>query len=353
MSRAALLAAGLGLAVAACSAPALPSELARAYDREQAGDVDGALAAYRAAAVATCDVAAPSRKEREDCGRALVGEAELLERDGRTEPAIAAYAAIAERTGGDPPPSALGLFRAGRLAYDQDHAEQAAGYLWRVVVEYPDEAFAADAIEFIVARTRGHDAKALWARLSGLYPQVADTQVADNLMWWLADVSEHELADATTARALYDRLPTEHPTSGLRDDARWRAAALSRSHGDFEGAVRRLRGLLATREVAIGAGSYFSVWLDDAQLTLGRVLRDDLHRLDDAAAAFARLPEDYPRSILVDDALDELATTLEAKGDPAGVCRAAARLLAHDAESKFAPRARERRAQHACPEARR
>jgi hypothetical protein len=32
------------------------------------------------------------------------------------------------------------------------------------------------------------------------------------------------------------------------------------------------RNELATREVAFGAGSYFSIWLDDAQLELGKIL---------------------------------------------------------------------------------
>ncbi len=338
------------VATAACSASALPSELARAYEREQAGDDAGALAAYRATSARLCAEPGPSRQERDDCARALVGEAELLERTGEVDQAIAAYAAIPSRTGGAAPPSALGLFRAGRLSYDRDRVDVAAGYLWKVVADYPDEAFAADAIGFIVERTRRIDARALWARLSELYPALDARDVADNLLWWLAELAEHELADPMAARALYDRIPTDHPTSGLRDDARWRGATLSRAAGDFEGAVTRLRGLLATREVSLGAGSYFSVWLDDGQLLLGRVLRDDLKRPDAAQAAFAKLPSDYPRSILVDDALDELAATALARGDAQAACQASARLLAHDPDSRFAARARERRAAHDCPE---
>src|SRR5205085_6411683 len=104
-------------------------------------------------------------------------------------------------------------------------------------------------------------------------------------------------------------------------DARWNAARLSRALGDPKGAVDRLRGLLATREISIGAGSYFSIWLDDAQLLLGQILRDDLHDLPAAAAAFRKLPKDYPASVLKDDALYELAVTLEQAGDHAGACR--------------------------------
>ncbi len=79
--------------------------------------------------------------------------------------------------------------------------------------------------------------------------------------------------------------------------------------------MTRLRGLLATREVAIGAGSYFSIWLDDAQLLLGVILRDDLKDYPAAIKAFEKLPKDYPASTLRDDALFELAKTHHAAGD--------------------------------------
>jgi tetratricopeptide (TPR) repeat protein len=339
------LAGAILAAVAGCSAPALPAELSHAYERESAGDVDGALAAYRQAQ-GRC-VGAVSRVDRDDCARALLGEAELLERNDRTAEAITAYAAIPERTGNAPPPSAQALWRAGRLSYESDHVPEAAAYLWRLIGEFPDEAFAGDAVGFIVERTRSVDHQTLWQRLSTLYSSLDHTQVADNLLWALADLAEHELADPKAARELYDRIPRDHPESGLRDDARWHAARLSRSAGDPAGAAERLRALLATREVALGAGSYFSIWLDDAQLELGRVLRDDLHDLGAAASAFNRLPKDYPASILIDDALDELATTELARGDAGAACQAAARLLKKDPESRFAARARERSA--ACP----
>ena len=342
MIRARLGGAMLAALLAACSAPALPADLGRAYERESAGDVEGALAAYRAAQ-GRC-VGASSRIDREDCARALIGEAELLEREGRNDEAIRAYAAIPERSGNAPPPSAQALWRAGRLAYEADRVPEAAAFLWKLIAELPDEAFAGDAVGFIVERTRDVDARGLWARLSALYPGLDHTAVADNILWALADLAEHELADPGAARELYDRIPRDHPDSGLRDDARWHAARLSRSAGDARGAVERLRALVATREVALGAGSYFSIWLDDAQLELGRVLRDDLRDLAAAASAFARLPKDYPASILVDDALDELAATELARGDTGAACKAADRLLRHDPESRFASRARERRA---------
>jgi tetratricopeptide (TPR) repeat protein len=335
---AAALAAAVGLC--ACSAPATLSDLRTAERRADAGDVDGAVAAYHAAQV-SCAALRPARRARDACGEALLGEAELLERAGRTPAAIEAYLAIPARAAGDPMPAAIATYRAGELLLRDHQVAPAWTALWRVVTDFPDEPIAADALRALLTDGRGRDARALADQLGQLLTPLAQTQVADNLLWSLADLNEHELANPAAARALYDRIPVDTPTSGLRDDARWHAARLSRLLGDPRGAVERLRALLATREVALGAGSYFSIWLDDAQLELGKVLRDDLGDLPGAAAAFRRLPADYPASILRDDALYELAVTLERMRDHPGACDALARLAKQFADSKYLARGRD------------
>jgi len=333
----------IAIVLVACSAPAPLPELARAERAERAGKTDDALAAYRAAQ-RTCTGIEGERRRHELCGQALIGEAQVLADAGRTDEAIAAYAAIPERAGGDPPPSAQGLFRAGQLALDRasqktppDDAGVAEAWklLWRVVTDYPDEAFAGDATALLLRDGRGRDAKALFEQLGTLVGALDESKVADNLLWSMADLAEHELGDKAAARALYDRIDEDHPDSGLRDDAYWHAAHLSRELGDPQGAVTRLRAFLKTREVAIGAGSYFSIWLDDSQLFLGQILRDDLHDNAGAAAAFRQLGLDYPASILRDDAEIELAETLAIAGDKDGACAALARLRQQWPDSKF------------------
>ena len=327
------LAASL-LAAAACSAPANLPELAQAERQERDGELDQAVASYRAAQ-RTCTRLEPVRRRKEICAMALLGEAELLERQGHSRQAIDAYAAIPARSGGDPPPSAQGLYRAGVLSIDAGDERAGWTFLWKVVSDFPNEAFAGDAVGVLVRDGRHRNASALAAELSRLVPLLARTQVADNLLWELADLAEHELGDRAAARAYYDRIPAEYPASGLRDDARWHAARLSREAGDARGAIERLRALVRTREVAYLAGSYFSIWLDDAQLELGRVLRDDLGDLPAAAAAFRRLPEDYPDSILIDDSVLELADTLARGGDRAGACAQLRRLAQRWPDSKY------------------
>ncbi len=328
----------------ACSASAPLSELSTAERRADAGDVDGAIAAYRAAQ-AKCTTLRPPRRARAACADALLGEAEVLEHAGRRREAIDAYLAIPGRAAEDPTTSATAVHRAGELLLRAGEVTAAWTALWRVVTEWPDEQAAGDALRALIEDGRHRDARALADQISQVLTPLAETKVADNLVWSLADLAEHELANLAAARGYYDRIPSDFPTSGMRDDARWHAARLSRVLGDSQGAVTRLRALVATREVAFGAGSYFSVWLDDAQLELGRVLRDGLADLPGAIAAFERLPKDYPASILRDDALFELAITHARAGDPAKACATFARLAAQSPDSKY----RARRTELGCP----
>lgn len=327
----------LGLAVLlGCSAPATLPELVTADHRAEAGDIDGAVSAYRAAQ-AKCGRLRPVRRATSACSDALLGEGEVLERGNRKNEAIAVYLAVPGKTA-DPVTASTATYRAGELLLEAGKTVDAWTALWKVVTDWPDEPVAADALRSLLDDGRHRDARALADQISKLITPLVETQIADNLVFALADLDEHELANPQAARAFYDRIPADYPKSGLRDDARWKAANLSRELHDPQGAVVRLRALLATREVSFGAGSYFSIWLDDAQLLLGQILRDDLHDLPGAAAAFRKLPKDYPASILRDDALYELAVTLAAAGDHAGACTAMADLKKLEPDSKYLAR---------------
>lgn len=324
----------------ACSAPATLPELVQAEKAADRGDVDGAVRAYHEAQD-SCRSLKPPRRARQACADALLGEAEVLERAGRKQDAIKTYLAIPPRVPDDDTTAATATYRAGSLLLDAGRDVDAWTALWRVVTDWPDEPIAGDALEKLLDDGRRRNARALADQMAKLLTPLAETQVGDNLVWALADLSEHELDNREAARALYDRIPLDYPKSGMRDDARWHAARLSKELGDARGAVERLRALLATREVAFGPGSYFSIWLDDAQLELGVVLRDDLKDYAGAMAAFRRLPEDYPASILRDDALYELAITQLRAGDKPAACATRAKLAQEAPESKYLARTEE------------
>ena len=327
----------LALVLGACSAPATMSELTTAERRADSGDTEGAVAAYREAQ-GKCGSLKPARRAKATCADALLGEAEVLEHAGRLQAAADTYLAIPARAPSDTATSATAIERAGELQLRLGAVVPAWTSLWRVVTDFPDEAPASDALRVLLRDGRSRDPHALADQLAKVLTAVADSGSADNIVWSLADLTEHELANPAAARALYDRIPKDYPKSGLRDDARWHGARISRTLGDPQGAVTRLRGLLATREVAWGAGSYFSIWLDDAQLELGRVLRDDLKDLPGAIAAFEKLPKNYPASILKDDALFELAMTQHLAGDQGKACAAIAKLVAQSPDSKYRAR---------------
>jgi tetratricopeptide (TPR) repeat protein len=172
-----------------------------------------------------------------------------------------------------------------------------------------------------------------------LYPALTGTRTGDNVLYVLADLAENDLEAPADALAHLDRLAVTYPSradSGLYDDALWHGARLARAAGDARGAAARLSTLLDSYEVAsLGIGSPLSVWLDDAQLELGRVLRDDLGAHAEALAAFRRLPRDYPDSILVDDAGFEAALTLARMGRAAEACAALAELRRDWPDSRY------------------
>ena len=304
---------GAMIAAAACSAPALFPDLERAESLERGGDIDAALEAYTRA-MASCRSIRSQRRRRQTCASAYLGRAALLERAGRIEQAAAAYQSIARHLRDDPASVSRGLFVAGKLAMRLKQDKRAYRLLWNVVTEFPDENSAPGALRLIVTDGRARNATQLVLILQALANALHNSGIGDNLYYHIADLSRNEFDDAPTALRFLDTLVQNYPLSGLRDEALWYGAELSRKLGDPRGAAKRYRLLLATREVALGAGSYFSIWLDNAQLALGIVLRDELGDLDGALTAFAQLPQDYPHSILRDDAMWERAVTY-ARGD--------------------------------------
>jgi tetratricopeptide (TPR) repeat protein len=328
-----VVAAALAATVGCSGAPKL-QELEQAEARERAGDDQAALRAYLAAQ-STCRRVDDPLRRRAACADAHLGRAELLVDLAREREAVVAFERAAAVLSDDAASVARARLRAGQLQLDLGRDREAYRLLWLVVTEAPEQAFAADALKLLLRDGRRRDANQLYLVLVQLYERLAATELGDNLLFALAELAEEERKDARLALSFHDTLAARYVKSGLRDEALWHGARLARSLGNAEGAARRLRTLLATREVAWGAGSYFSVWLDDAQLELGKVLRDDLGRRQAALDAFARLPRDYPASILRDDALWEAAQTFEQMGDARRACDALGQLGRRHRDSRW------------------
>lgn len=322
------------LVATACSAPALQKDLAVAEDHERAGEIEPALASYILAQDSCKRIRRPHLR-RSACAQAHVHRAELLEDQRRLAEAAAAYEATPAALPDDPVTSAKALYRAGRLRLALGDDERGYRLLWRAVTDYPDIAFAVDALRVVFNDGRKRNPRQLYQVLGELVEPLAGNDVSDNILYDMATLAEEDFAQPAVARAHLDVIIADYRDGGLFDEACWHAARLSRVLGDGAGAARRLRTLLATREVAVGAGSYFSVWLDNAQLELGIVLRDDLGDNRGAVAALRLVAEHYPASVLHDDASFEVAVALGRAGDRAGACRELEALARAWPESKY------------------
>jgi tetratricopeptide (TPR) repeat protein len=326
-------AAIIALATVGCGPPAPPADLARAEKLRQRGDDAAALVAYDAA-TATCAKLRDRGRRARFCGLAFSGRADVLERLGRPDEAAQAYEDCAAAIP-DADATAAGCLHAAamlRLRLGQD--ARAYDLFWKVIVAFPDETAAEDALRVVVRDGRRRAPAQLDDVLGRLYERLAESELADNLLFARADVREHELGDPRGALDLADRLVERYPTAALADDALWVGANLARRLDDPKGALRRLEALLATRETAYLVGSYHSIWLDDAQLLAAVIWRDDLGEPKRALALLGDLPRHYPDSILRDDAVWEAALTRAALADRPGACRDLGTLAAKYPDSK-------------------
>ena len=309
------------LVVAGCSGAPLPADFARAQSLEST-DPERARSLYEA-----LDGRCKSeRLPHDDCALVAVRLAELHQSAGRFADAEAAWLRAAEVTT-QPRTAARALARAADLAHAELHDDAAAARLaWRVVESHPDEIAADDALKLALRIDEPRDWAALAVRLGALYPRVVRFDVGDNVLFERGMLLARH-GRAAEAIVIFDELADAYPRSSLRDDGLWHAAELLRSDGDFDGALRRLRRILASRRDAIITGSYNYLQLDDAQLLVGRIYLDDLRDPAHAAEAFELLADDYPGSVLRDDALYDLARARREQHDVAAACRALARLV--------------------------
>lgn len=110
--------------------------------------------------------------------------------------------------------------------------------------------------------------------------------------------------------------------------------------GDYDGAVKRLEELCATKEVspipsALLPGDLHSSRMDDARFLLGEIMRDKLNDPKRAEHHFRLLVEESPESRLVDDALHAMEELLRARGDTKGAAAVHKQLTEKRPESRF------------------
>src|SRR5262249_2974675 len=139
------------VAVIACSAPAPPPDLSRAESLARAGRDAEALAAFDAAARECRDVPPPPSARARFCAAAAMERAETLDRAGRRDEGAAAYEAVPAALPRDRATGAGALAAAARVRLGLGEDRRAYDLLWRVIVDYPEESAAEDALRSVVA----------------------------------------------------------------------------------------------------------------------------------------------------------------------------------------------------------
>ena len=337
------LGCALACALAACRAPQRLPALHYAETATRLGMYDEALAEF-ALAQAQCQHLEPMRARVEACRPAFLGEAYVYVKRGQPEVGEAAFAKLTTmELIGD-----LGMseaaFRAGWLAKERQAFDTAADFFWYAIRTHPAAPFSGEALRVVVAVTRRTQPRQLIDQLVADQLAAPDSALADDLLWWAGDVARAEGAVEETLR-YWDALAAAYDDSPWKNDAMWFAAKLVAERtarhtpaepvvGDHDDLIARLQAIGKTRRVAHLTGSFFTQYLDDAQLLLGVALRD-ASRLPEAIAAFTALPRLYPDSLLRDDALYELATTHAHAGQATQACVVMAELAAAFPRSKY------------------
>ncbi len=327
----ALAGCALLLALPACRPPRPPELYRRASRLEAAAQREEALALYREGARGCSQDTPPCRLYRLRIG-------ELLTTMGRTREALAAYVEL-RGFSRDPATVARASDRAAELLEGLRRVPAALRLSEETVRRFPGEVAAEDSLRRLLRLHAKRDGAAVRLLLE-LYRDLDSSPIAPSLLFEASAIYGRAGRQAD-ARALLDQLAARYRRSALWDDALWQGAAICEAMRDWGGALARYRRLVASQRDAYILGSYNSVHLDDAQLRVARIL---LERLGDARGAvreLERLRDEFPHSLLRDDAQWWIAEIHLKAGDRAAACLALARLIRDFPDGNQTHKARE------------
>lgn len=265
------------------------------------GDLGGALTVWLALG--------EGAERRADRARARYAIARLLEAEGRTLAAVRLYRRLV------------------RTYPDLMPGERSLAHLERLLAARGDH---------------GVEAHLTWTR--AVYPSLAHTSLADNLVYYPARLA-HERFRATgdaswaaLAEDLYRRIDEAHPTSGLWNDAWWDRSLLyhrQRRHAEEVAAIERI---LQTRRAVSLFGHDEHTYFWQGQMRVARLEQRVLDRPDEAAARLTWFIDRYPDSVWLDDALYWRGCVLLAAGRAADAEASFARVAEVYADSKYLAR---------------
>ncbi len=261
-------------------------------------------------------------------------EAEALERADKFREARAAFLQIAKEAPRDPY-GARARFRAARVLEDDLNDEPNALVEYqRLLREAPDSTAAVHALS--------HTGEILTRTAPDKWPVFLQAEIAARPATDLIPHLQRALAAAWMERGkpklavvLLDDLAHSETAAAKKGDAYFAAAKAHVAAGDNAGAVASLHAAIDTYAHSILPFDTNSSLIDDSLFLLGRIERDALHDPAAAKKAFEKLVDDYPTSVLSDDALVALREMARAQGDGKGAAKYDKRLRELRPDSRF------------------
>lgn len=247
----------------------------------------------------------------------------MLEKAGRIEEALAAYALAYERPAGLYDHNAgQALFQTAEIYRYHYQDEATAVEIYQAVIRnFPNTFFADDALLELIDfwRERGQS-DVLLAFLTSHYLPLQRTEISDNLAYWTGRVLQDDLARPSEAIEVYEILIYQYHPSGLVDDSIWRTALCYRVLGEIDAEYRLLDHFLDSREVSWIMADYESEYYVPALNRMAEIHEDrgELREAIEVYEAFLRM---YKLSLRRDDVKYHIMELQLELGDVEGMRR--------------------------------
>ncbi|MET0342054.1 MAG: tetratricopeptide repeat protein [Polyangiales bacterium] len=267
--------------------------------------------------------AADAAERRVDRDEMLYRATRSLARLGARDEAIA----ICDKLGSDAPLGRRTLrarLDAARYRLDAGETERAREDLRALIIAQPESAAASSALRMLVRldvdAIEDKQQGLVWVR--DLRSEIKQSSLGEALMSLeaalLLELGRKDEAKLTLERQV-ERYP--YPEGSRWDDALWQLADLSLEAESPKEAVRYLRQMIAVHESSFILGSYTRPLMSKAALRIARIYRDDLRDPKAALDAYAEVRSEFPRSLVIDDALAEEADLRITQGDRKHGCK--------------------------------
>ena len=315
--------------------------LSEAREHQSAGRLQQAADAYA--------VAAQQAERKVDKDEALYRQSRVLAKLGNLPAAIE----ICDQLGAEEQVARRTLrcrLDSARYRMLTGEEERADTDLRKLVVDEPDSAAAQGALRILVARHVDgvEDKDQALSYLQDLRDEVKPSTLGEPMMSAEAELLL-QMGRKDEAKEMLERQIERYPyPQGKRwDDALWQLADLALENENPKGAINYLKTMVSVHESSLILGSYTRPMMSKAALRIARIYRDNLRDNDAAMDAYKDVRSEFPRSIVVDDALAEEAELRLAQGDRDRGCDLLRELMeAHEVGS--ARRKAERRIASEC-----